>query len=168
VGYAEASGLLVLSGTLPDGSVIELRGTLSENQVSNGTWALQAPRTQPVAPGAAAQGPAALSTRGGGWTSQRRPLGTCSTQQRSGGQGIFSNTYDLGRCGDFTFSYETYVIPDQLQIFQDDLTLFDTGGKVAENNTVKVTAVGESTLIRVVVTADLSGTQWTYTVGCPQ
>lgn len=154
VGYIDTSGRLYMSGTSASGDLIELTGTVQNNAVTDGRWRVKS-------------SPVASRDADGDWNAQQTPLGQCTEQQNSGGQGIFSNTYDLGKCGDFTFRYQAYFIPDQFQIFQDDNLIFDTGGKVSGGATVTVTAVGQTTLIRVVVTADLSGTAWNYTVGCP-
>lgn len=153
-GYIDTSGQVYLSGTSANGDLIELTGTVQNGAVSDGIWTVKT-------------SPAASRDSGGSWDAQETPLGQCTEQQNSGGQGIFSNTYDLGKCGDFSFRYQAYSIPDQFQIFQDDNLIFDTGGKVSGSATVTVTAVGQTTLIRVVVTADLRGTAWNYTVGCP-
>jgi len=154
IGYIDTSGRVYLSGTSANGDLIELTGTVQDDAVADGVWTVKT-------------SPAASRDSSGSWNAQKTPLGQCTEQQNSGGQGIFSNTYDLGKCGDFPFRYQAFTIPDQFQIFQDDNLIFDTGGKVSGGATVTVTAVGQTTLIRVVVTADLSGTAWNYTVGCP-
>jgi hypothetical protein len=154
VGYVDAAGKLYMSGTSAAGDLIELTGTVQGDRVADGQWRVKS-------------GPTPSRDAGGSWDANRQPLGQCQEQQNSGGQGIFTNTYDLGRCGDFTFTYEAFTIPDQFQIFQDDVLIFDTGGKVSGGAAVTVTAVGTTTLIRVVVTADESGTAWRYSVGCP-
>jgi len=155
VGYIDSSGRLYMSGTSASGDLIELTGTVQNGAVTDGRWRVKS-------------APAPSRDADGDWNAQQTPLGQCTQQQNSGGQGIFSNTYDLGKCGDFIFRYQAFTIPDQFQIFQDDNLIFDTGGKVSGGATVTVTAVGQTTLIRVVVTADLSGTAWNYTVGCPE
>jgi hypothetical protein len=127
------------------------------DQVQSGHWQLT--------------GAARASSRQGGsgtWDAGKQPIGQCQQQQNSGGQGIFSNTYDLGKCGPFPFTYQAYTIPDRLQIFQDENLIFDTGGPVSGGATVTVDASGTTSLVRVVVIASLEGTAWDYTVGCPQ
>jgi hypothetical protein len=154
-GVIDASGNVYLSGTAINGAVIELRGQIVNGTVSSGQWQLKS-------------APARAENDDGTWNADETPLGQCTETANSGGQGIFTNTYDLGKCGTFSFFYDAYSIPDQFQIYQDENIIFDTGGKVSGGSTVSVTAVGQTTLIRVVVTADNSGTAWEYNVGCPE
>lgn len=162
VGYVQPSGALFLSGTAKSGAVIELRGTVAGGQVSAGQWLVKG-----TLPAPALRHPRDGGGNNGAWNAAQKPLGQCMEQQNSGGQGLFSETYDLGKCGTFPFFYNAYVIPDHFQIFQDDNIIYDTGGEVSGEATIMVTAVGQTTLIRVVVIANEQGTAWTYTVGCP-
>ena len=154
-GYIDSGGNVFLSGTTVAGETLEFKGLVSGTTVDGGRWKLR------TAPG---------TTRDadGTWTGDQTAIGQCQQQQNSGRQGIFTNVYDVGKPGSFPFRFNAFNIPDQFQVFADGDLLFDTGGKVSGQRTVTLTASCLSTIIRVVVTADLSGTAWNYTVGCPQ
>jgi hypothetical protein len=69
--------------------------------------------------------------------------------------------------GTFNFQYETYSIPDQIDVYYEGVIVFTTGVPVGENKTVQITyGPGTDTTVRVVVTGP-SGTLWNYTVFCP-
>ncbi len=157
-------GAIPLKGILSPDNSVEMTGTLGNVQmvlkghvtasvVTDGSWSINtSPRSAPTS---------------GSWTAQNQPFGQCQQQQLSGNQGIFTNTYDLGvNCGSFNFEYETYTIPDRVQMFYEGQILLDTG-VVGEHKVLPIAYSGSSSQITVVVTADLSGTAWYYIVGCP-
>ncbi|MFM7321508.1 MAG: hypothetical protein ACKO5K_08305 [Armatimonadota bacterium] len=154
-GFIDSGGNVFLSGTATSGDLIEFTGLVSGTSIQGGRWKLR-------------NAPGTTRDADGSWVAEQTPIGQCQDQQNSGRQGIFTNVYDLGKPGSFTFRYNAFSIPDQFQVFADGDLLFDTGGKVSGQRTVTLTASCLSTIIRVVVTADLSGTAWNYTVGCPQ
>jgi len=154
-GYIDAGGNVFLSGTATSGDLIEFTGLVTGTTIRGGRWKLR-------------NAPGTTRDADGSWNADQTPIGQCQDQQNSGRQGIFTNVYDLGKPGSFTFRYNAFNIPDQFQVFADGDLLFDTGGKVSGQRTVTLSASCLSTIIRVVVTADLSGTAWNYTVGCPQ
>lgn len=114
-----------------------------------------------------ARAPAGTTVTGAVSVSERA-LGACQTQQSSGGQGAFSNTYDLGRdSGTFQLTYEMYNIPDRLQVLSSTgQVLYTTGGLVSGGNTVQIPFSG-GRIVYVVISAPTSGTAWDYTLGCP-
>lgn len=88
-------------------------------------------------------------------------------RQNSGNQGIFTSTYDLGKnCGTFDFTYDAFTIPDQFQILFENQILLDTGS-ISNGTTIPITYTGSTSMVSVVVIANLTGTAWTYTIGCP-
>jgi hypothetical protein len=104
----------------------------------------------------------------GTFTAQQQALGACRTQQSSGGQGAFTNSYDLGQdSGSFSLSYQMYSIPDKLEVMDTKGTvLFSTNGLVSGSQTVNVPFSG-GRIVFVVVSAPTSGTAWDYEIGCP-
>jgi len=155
-GTIDGTNTLTIVGTAKDGTAIALTGTVQNGKIPNGHWT--------TTPGAA------TSRAGGGsgdWSADQKPLGQCMEQQNSGNQGIFTNTYDIGRtCGTLPFSYDAFFIPDQFQIFYEGDILVDTGS-VSGGQALSLRYTGSTSLVTVVVTAALEGTAWTYTVGCP-
>lgn len=155
-GVITADDLLTLTGTGRDGDRITLSGHVVGDSVQDGQW-LYTPGTGPT-----------RQNNSGTWNAQQSQPGSCMVQQNSGEQGIFSQSYDLQEyCGTFDFQYETYTIPDTIEIFYEGKTVFQVG-PVGANATVPIQYSGASTVVTVVVTAPLEGTAWNYTVGCPQ
>lgn len=108
------------------------------------------------------------ATQTGTFTVDRKPLGACQTQQSSGGQGAFTNSYDLGKdAGTFELTYQMYSIPDQLEV-KDSAgdVLFSTNGLVSGSQTVNIPYTG-GRIIFVIISAPTSGTAWDYAIGCP-
>lgn len=173
-GVIDSSEKFSANGSL-DGVVVTMTGSVSGSKVT-GQWTSSTgaqnalggsnKSSRPQAGGAKAA--AVVKAAGGGnFDGNEQPLGQCQTQQNSGGQGTFTNTYDLQRCGTFSFSYQAYSIPDHIRVLNGDQTIFDTGGPVSGGTTVSLHASAASTLITVIVIASLDGTAWDYTVGCP-
>ncbi|MFN8557611.1 MAG: VWA domain-containing protein, partial [Dehalococcoidia bacterium] len=111
----------------------------------------------PSCPGVTAATPAS--------TPQVLPPARCNDATNSGGAGITTRVYDMGtNAGTFRFDYETFTIPDRIDIVYEGGTIFTTGGFVGENRTVSVTfGPGRSTQITLTVTGNLTdtSTEWT-------
>ncbi|MCW3054919.1 MAG: hypothetical protein JWN14_4089, partial [Chthonomonadales bacterium] len=153
-GVIDASNQLRISGTAKTGEQIVLTGNVVDNKVRNGAWNLDDTR-------------AVTRAAGGSWDADPTQPGQCTVEENSGGQGIFTQTYDLGmNCGSFDFRYQAFSIPDQFQVFYEGKTMLDTGS-VSGGTTVPILFGGTTNQVIVVVTASLEGTQWNYTVGCP-
>lgn len=158
-GIVDAQRRFILSGRSDSGDIVEVSGEISGDlSQATGSWKWT---------------PSTARLRGrssGSFNAQRRPLGTCRTQYNSGGQGSYALVYDLGvPCGTFEFSYDTYRIPDRVQIFHDGRLIYDSGvvgtrGVVTES----IAYNGSTTFVQVVITAPLDGTLWTYELGCPR
>ena len=160
-GVITADNQLSLTGTNSQGDRISLTGHVLDNKVDGGQW-VYSPGTNRAQKSSRAEGDTS-----GTWNCQLSQPGSCMQQQNSGSQGIFTQSYDLGSyCGTFDFQYDTFVVPDSIEIFYDSKTIFQVG-PVGENNTVPITYSGSSTVITVIVTAPLTGTAWNYNVGCP-
>lgn len=149
-GVIDASGKFTATGT-GGGNIVTLTGAAA-GQTASGTWSSSGSTRAP----------------GGSFSGNQQQVGQCQTQQNSGGQGTFTNTYDLGTCGKFEFSYDAFTIPDHVQVLNDGKTIFDTGGPVSGGQSVQLYVTGSATLVTVVVIASEDGTAWTYSVGCPQ
>lgn len=93
----------------------------------------------------------------------------CNQATNSGGQGVTTTVHELGRPGPTTFvlAYDTYSIPDQIQVTYEGQTLLDTGLVGQQKSVTVAVPAGKSTQVTVVVTGPYSGTAWTYTVNCP-
>ncbi|MGJ5671706.1 hypothetical protein QLG13_28055 (plasmid) [Rhodococcus aetherivorans] len=101
------------------------------------------------------------------------PTQRCDESTLSGGEGITDTVHQLGRGGptSFVLSFETYDVPDQIEVFYEGALLHNTGyigDNVNEGTGSVVINVparnATSVLVRV---TGLSGTDWEYTVHCP-
>ena len=154
-GTIDADNNIFLSGTSRAGDLIEFTGRIENFVITGGRWKLRS-------------APGVTRDASGSWDGERELIGQCEQVEDSGEEGIFTNIYDLGKPGKFQFTYDAYRIPDRFQVFSENDVLFDTGGPVSGGQTVELTLSCLSTIIRVVVTAELDGTAWEYTVGCPE
>lgn len=101
------------------------------------------------------------------------PTQPCSAVTKSGGAGITTTWHNMGRSGpaSFLLQYETYDVPDRIEVLYDNQVIYDTGfiGDEINQGTgaafVNVPA-GTSTSVLVRVTG-LDYTDWDYTVNCP-
>jgi hypothetical protein len=103
--------------------------------------------------------------------------GTCGTQTVAGGDEGLAQPFNLGKSpADFTFSWNTYDIPDRVVVFYGGSVLYDTGctGNDIGNpgtGSMSLHISGASSTVTVNVTpnctGNTSGTQWDFTVGCP-
>ncbi len=98
------------------------------------------------------------------------PLQCGGPQQEAGKDTPEIHSYNMEtNSGSFQFDYETYSIKDRIIIKHDNLQIFDTGC-VGESRTVTINFSGSSPVISVEVIPNCggsSGTDWTYTVHCP-
>ena len=85
----------------------------------------------------------------------------------NGFEGTTTTTYQLGAAsGTFQFTYFAAAVPDQFDIYYEDV-LIHTTGSVSGSNTVPVNfGPGTETTVDVVVTGP-AGTGWQFTVSCP-
>ena len=97
------------------------------------------------------------------------PAQTCNDVAQSGMQGVDTREWAMGATsGTFTFTYDAYAIPDKFDIYYEDKQIYTTGGEVADSGSAIITyGPGSSTNIKVVVTANQSGTAWNYKITCP-
>lgn len=108
-------------------------------------------------------------------TEEVAPAIPCDAATTSGGAGVTQNTMELGKPGptSFNISYETYNIPDRIEVFYEGKRIADTG-YVGDDNTppdgtgsitVSVPA-GTSTKVMIQVTGP-DYTAWDFTPSCP-
>lgn len=134
-------------------------------------------------PGSAAQLPGSIIDLGGravelgsavlGNGSSLPTTQNCNNSRKSGGEGITSTYHQLGRSGptSFVLDYETYNIPDSIEVIYENRVIFGTGfiGDNINEGTgtavVNVPAGGASTVLVRVIGRD--NTHWEYTVNCP-
>ncbi|GGF15592.1 hypothetical protein GCM10007298_09500 [Williamsia phyllosphaerae] len=97
----------------------------------------------------------------------------CNESTKSGGDGVTDTIHQLGRSGptSFVLRYETYDVPDRIEVLYQGGRVADTGFVGDETNegtgsiTVRLPAgLAQSVLVRV---TGGTGTVWDYTVGCP-
>jgi hypothetical protein len=146
------------------------QGSLSQQQRSREQERDDPPQPQaPASPAATATVPTTTVTPTPTVTPTATPTTQpCNTATNSGGQGVTTTSYQLGRSsGTFSFSYNAFSQPDQFDILYEGRTIFSTGGPVSGSNTVAVSYSGSSTQITVRVTGPSAGTEWEYTVSCP-
>lgn len=101
------------------------------------------------------------------------PRQRCNEATLAGGPGVTQTLHDLGRSGPATFQirWETYSIPDVIEVFYQGAFVFGTGPVGDDINEGTGSAVislppGTDTNVLVKVTGP-GGTEWDYTVGCP-
>jgi hypothetical protein len=100
----------------------------------------------------------------------------CNESTQSGGQGVTNTRHELGRRGptSFLLNYNTLKQPDTITVFYEGRQI-DTTGPVGDNlvpgsglgsRTVVVPA-GRASYVDVRVVGPEQGTEWSYTVHCP-
>ncbi|NIL76386.1 hypothetical protein RhoFasB10_02505 [Rhodococcus sp. B10] len=101
------------------------------------------------------------------------PRQFCNNATIAGGPGITQTNHDLGRSGPLSFgiSWETYDIPDVIDVFYQGALVFSTGPIGDDINegtggTVINLPPGTESSVLVKVTGP-GGTDWDYNVGCP-
>ncbi|WP_280230950.1 hypothetical protein [Nocardia cyriacigeorgica] len=97
----------------------------------------------------------------------------CNQSTQSGGEGVTDILHHLGTSGptSFVLAYETYRIPDQIEVFYQGGLVHNTGyiGDDINQGTGSVVIAlppGTATSVLVRVTGP-GGTDWEYTVNCP-
>jgi hypothetical protein len=144
-GNVGATGSLTVNGTATGGSTIAITGTLTGSSFS-GSYS--------GTPGT------------GSLTGTTTSLGSCQTQNSSGGQGTFAKTFNMGSStGDVTFSYDAFSIPDAFRVVNGGVTHLNTG---SVSNTGSKTFALSGSIVFVTVSAPLSGTAWNFTLSCPK
>jgi hypothetical protein len=104
------------------------------------------------------------------------PAGTpprCNTQTFSGGDNAETHVIEMGKSvGTFSFSYDTYDIPDLVTVTYEGRPLLDDSGCFGRSNTKTLAYSGTSSHVTVEVIPNCSGgtkgTRWTFTVACPK
>ena len=92
----------------------------------------------------------------------------CGGLSESGGAGVTSRVTEMGRTsGTFVLDYDTYVVPDRIDVIYQGAVIWTTGGPVAANTSVAIPYSGTSTRVTVRVTGETQGTVWRYRVHCP-
>ena len=94
-------------------------------------------------------------------------IGKCESEQRnSGGQGAFSFTHFIGNGdGSLRFYYDTYTIPDRVDLYTRKGERFSTGGLVGRSETVELEIEDEPN-VHVNISAPRTNTEWEYTIYC--
>ncbi|MFC6013926.1 hypothetical protein [Nocardia lasii] len=113
------------------------------------------------------------SSGGGGGGGGAGGTQQCNNSTQSGGAGVTNTNHVLGVSGptSFVLVYETFDIPDRIQVFYQGAQIHDTGYVGDDTNQgtgsarVSVPA-GSATSVTVRVTGPNS-TAWEYTVRCP-
>lgn len=102
------------------------------------------------------------------------PTQQCNQSTQAGGPGVTNTLHQLGRSGpaSFVLSYETFNIPDDIEVFYQGTRVHDTGYIGDNINQGTGSAVinipaGTATAVLVRVTGP-GGTDWNYTVHCPR
>jgi hypothetical protein len=94
----------------------------------------------------------------------------CSTTQVAGGDAADTRYIQLGSTsGTFSFQYQTFTFKDQIRVVYEGKVLFDTGC-VGASNTVSISYAGSASIVTVEVIPNCSGgtgTEWNYTLSCP-
>lgn len=94
----------------------------------------------------------------------------CNDQQQAGGDPPEVHTIDLGQSyGSFMFDYDTVSQEDQIIVTNGGRTIFNSGC-VGESKSIRLNLTGFSPTITVRVNPNCnggSGTQWYFTVHCP-
>ncbi|QIS04191.1 hypothetical protein F5X71_19300 [Nocardia brasiliensis] len=113
------------------------------------------------------------SGTGSGPRAQQPPTQRCNQSTKSGGAGVTDTLHEIGRSGPVSFvvSYETYNIPDKIDVFYQGALVRTTGyvGDDTNEGTGSITVglpAGTATAVLVRVTGP-NGTKWDYTVRCP-
>lgn len=93
--------------------------------------------------------------------------GACNTATQSGGAGVTINYFSMPvASGTVTFTYDAFQVPDAFKVEGGGQVLLDIPSTSGSGSRTfrKPTGV---TVVKVTVTGPLSGTGWTYTIGCP-
>lgn len=117
----------------------------------------------------------------GSWTSPGYPAtaqqpavthnSNCNDQQQAGGDAPEVHNINLGQAfGSFTFDYNVYSVKDQIIISQSGQTIFNSGCTSGSKSLqIMLNGFGNQISVRVNPNCDgnSSGTQWKFTVHCP-
>ncbi|SUB47474.1 hypothetical protein [Nocardia brasiliensis] len=110
---------------------------------------------------------------GSGSGTPQPPTQRCNQSTKSGGAGVTDTMHELGRGGPLSFvlAYETYDVPDKIDVFYQGALVRTTGyvGDHLNQGTGSITVglpAGTATAVMVRVTGP-NGTKWDYTVRCP-
>ncbi|PXX63316.1 hypothetical protein DFR70_106379 [Nocardia tenerifensis] len=124
--------------------------------------------------GSGSSGGPGSSGSGGAPNTPPPPTQHCNQSTQAGGPGVTETIHQLGRPGptSFVLSYETFNIPDQIEVFYQGTRVHNTGyiGDDINEGTGSATITlppGTATTILVRVTGP-GGTDWNYTVHCPR
>jgi hypothetical protein len=101
---------------------------------------------------------------------KKRGYKLCDEQQPSGGQEGDIRTIQLtATSGVIKIDYEMYGVPDRLRVIYEDRDLVNTGF-VSGSKSLSIPFKGSSGKVTVELTGneEESGTQWNYTLHCPQ
>ncbi|MEV6336032.1 hypothetical protein AB0M12_15095 [Nocardia vinacea] len=123
--------------------------------------------------GGSSGGGSGSSGSSGGGQSAPPQTQRCNQSTKSGGAGVTDTMHQLGRSGpaSFVLVYETYSIPDLIEVFYEG-SLIRSTGYVGDNinegtgSVVVNVPPGSATAVLVRVTGP-NGTDWEYTVKCP-
>jgi hypothetical protein len=95
----------------------------------------------------------------------------CGVTQASGGQGTTFTTHILGNgAGQVNINYQMFSIPDQMDVFYDNVLVASTNGLVSGSSTLSFNYVynpSKPNFCVIRMTAPNSGTAWEYAAFCP-
>jgi hypothetical protein len=94
----------------------------------------------------------------------------CNREQDAGGQEIKTRTIQMTATqGKIRINYEMYGIPDQLKLIYEGKEILNTG-LISGNGQLSVPFSGKSgqVTVQMIGNQENSGTEWTYTLFCPQ
>ena len=105
--------------------------------------------------------------------SQNQTFPPCNQQNVAGNDAPVTRTIELGRTsGTFTFTYNTYTVPDRMVVSYAGRSLFDTGCVgTGVSRSQNLSYSGTSTTVSVQVIPNCAGsssTGWDFTVSCPR
>jgi hypothetical protein len=118
------------------------------------------------------------STSGTCQRSEVAEAGTCGTQTVAGGDEGLTQSFNLGKVpAEFTFSWNTYSVPDRVVVFYGGSILYDTGctgvnlgNSGGDSKSLLISGSGSTVTVSVTpnCTGNTTGTAWDFTVGCPK
>ncbi len=150
-GTVDQQGQFKMQGSTPDKGEFIVTGQVNSSGAVNASWSWP------------------FGGQDGDAEGEREEESTCNSQQQSGGKGGTIEVHNVGQsCGEVTFSYAHYSIPDAVSVYQGNSILFRTEGLVSGSRSMTLKlSPSQGRNIRVVVTAPRDGTRWDYFLGCP-
>ncbi len=96
----------------------------------------------------------------------------CDATVQSGGPGETTTQHELGkRSGIVVIEYDMKVLPDEINVFYDNVIVATSNGLVVGRNRLEFNYIpvnGKPTFCIVKISAPKDGTVWEYLLNCPQ